>query len=201
MPVLDHLIYATPDLDATATALTDALGVAPAPGGNHPGMGTRNLLYGLGAGRYFELIGPDESQDVAPRWFGIAALTRPQLAGWAIRTERIDLVVAGARERGYDPGDPVGMSRLGADGEPVTWRLTMPKSTVVPFLIDWGGTPHPSTRELPVLELESFAGEHPDPTAFRETLGALGIGLTLRRAAQVRLTATLSGPRGRIELK
>ncbi len=200
MPVFDHLVYATPDLDATAQTMTDALGLAPAPGGSHPGMGTRNLLYGLGDGRYFELIGPDESQHVAPRWFGIAALTRPRLVGWAIRTERLDFVVAGARERGYDPGNPVEMSRQSDEGL-LTWRLTMPRDTLIPFLIEWGETPHPSARDLPLLTLESFAGEHPDPNLARETLGALGIGLTLRRAQQTRLTATLNGPTGSLDLR
>src|SRR5690554_3498004 len=131
MPVFDHLVYATPDLAATVAELTEHLGIAPAPGGSHPGMGTRNLLYGLGDGRYFELVGADETQDVAPRWFGIAALSRPRLVAWAIRTERLDLVVAGARARGYDPGNPVPMSRQGADGEPIRWRLTMPRGTLV----------------------------------------------------------------------
>ena len=200
MPVFDHLVYATPDLDATAADLTERLGIAPAPGGSHPGMGTRNLLYGLGEGRYFEVVGPDERQDVTPRWFGIAALTRPRLAGWAIRAERIDFVVAGAREREYDPGDAVSMSRQAPDGEVMTWRLTMPKSTLVPFLIEWGETPHPSSRGLPPLTLDSFAAEHPDPIALREDLGALGVGLTVSRSPQTRLTATLGGPGGQLHL-
>jgi hypothetical protein len=200
MPVFDHLVYATPDLEATAATLTDALGIAPAPGGSHHGMGTRNLLYGLGEGRYFEVIGPDEAQDVAPRWFGIAALTRPRLAGWAIRTEKLEFVVAGARERGYDPGEVVPMSRESAHGR-MTWQLTMPKDTLIPFLIEWGDTPHPSTRDLPQLALESFAGEHPDPTRLREVLGTLGVGLSLSRTPQTRLTATLSGPGGSVDLR
>jgi hypothetical protein len=200
MPVFDHLVYATPDLDATAADLAERLGVSAAAGGGHPGMGTRNLLYGLGEGRYFELIGPDDAQDVQPRWFGIAAIARPRLVGWAVRAERIGFVVAGARERGYDPGEPVSMEREAPAGERLAWRLTLPKDTLVPFLIEWGDTPHPSTRDLPQLTLESFAGEHPDPTALRKSLGALGVGLTLRRTPQTRLTAVLSGPAGRVAL-
>jgi len=200
MPVFDHLVYATPDLEATAADLTDRLGVAPAAGGSHPDMGTRNLLYGLGEGRYFELIGPDQQQDVPPRWFGVSALTRARLAGWAVRSGRIDLVVAGARKRGYDPGDPVSMSRQTPDGGLMTWRLTMPKSTLVPFLIEWGETQHPSHRDLPQLTLESFAAEHPDPTALRQELGTLGVGLTVSRSQQTRLTAVLGGPGGQINL-
>lgn len=200
MPVFDHLVYATPDVEATVAQLTDALGVAPAPGGSHPGMGTRNALYGLGDGRYFEVIGPDEAQDVSPRWFGVAALARPRLAGWAVRTENLPFVVAGARERGYDPGDPVAMSRLADDGTRLTWQLTMPKHTLVPFLIDWGDTPHPSTRGLPQLTLEGFGGEHPDPAALREMLGTIGVGLRLQRTPHTRLVATVIGPGGRAEL-
>jgi catechol 2,3-dioxygenase-like lactoylglutathione lyase family enzyme len=200
MPVFDHLVYATPDLEATSATLTDALGVAPAPGGSHPGMGTRNLLYGLGDGKYFELIGPDEAQDVPPRWFGIAALTRPRLAGWAVRTARINRVVAGAKERGYDPGGMVGMSRQGADGEPMTWRLTMPKDTLIPFLIEWGDTPHPSARDLPQLTLDSFAAEHPEPALLRHSLEALGVALTVVQAPHTRLTAMLRGPGGILPL-
>src|SRR5690554_524437 len=200
MPVFDHLVYATPDLDATVAELTEHLGIAPAPGGSHPGMGTRNLLYGLGDGRYFEVVGPDEQQDVTPRWFGIAALARPRLAGWAIRTERIDVVVAGAREHGYDPGEAVSMSRETPDGQLMTWHLTMPKSTLVPFLIEWGETPHPSSRDLPQLRLDTFAAEHPDPAELRQDLGALGIGLIVSRTPQARLTATLGGPGGNVRL-
>lgn len=201
MPVFDHLVYATPDLQATAADLTAGLGIAPAAGGSHPGMGTRNLLYGLGPGRYFEVVGPDEQQGIAPRWFGIAALTRARLAGWAVRAERIEPVVAGARARGYDPGDAVGMSRQAPDGTVPTWSLTMPKSTVVPFLIEWGETPHPSTRDLPQLTLESFAAEHPDPLALRQELGALGVGLTISRRPHTRLTAALKGPGGQLFLQ
>lgn len=200
MPVLDHLVYATPDLVATVASLSERLGVAPAGGGSHPGMGTRNHLYGIGNGAYLEIIGPDEAQDIPPRWFGIAALTRARLVGWAARTERIDLVVAGSRERGYDPGDPVSMAREKADGTRMTWRLTMPKSTLVPFLIEWGDTPHPSAGDLPELTLEALAGEHPEPLELRQTLGALGVALPLRRAQQTRLTAAIAGPAGRVEL-
>jgi hypothetical protein len=91
------------------------------------------------------------------------------------------------------------MSRQ-AEAGLLSWRLTMPRETLVPFLIEWGDTPHPSSRDLPRLTLESFAGEHPDPTGLRQTLGTLGVGLTLRRAAQTRLTAVLGGPAGTVEL-
>lgn len=200
MPVLDHLVLGTPDLETTVADLGERLGIAPAPGGSHPGMGTRNAVFGLGDDAYFEIIGPDPAQDVAPQWFGIAALTEPRLVGWAIRTTNIDLAVASARERGYDPGEPVAMSRHGTSG-PLSWRLTLPSAQLLPpFLIDWGTTAHPTTRNLPEVALELMMGEHPDPAEARVPLNALGIDLALRDAPQARLLATLVGPAGRIRL-
>lgn len=200
MPSFDHLVYATPDLDATVAELADQLGVAALSGGSHPGQGTRNALYALDTGGYLELIGPDENQEAAPRWFGIASLSRPCLVGWAIQVEQLNRVVAEARGRGYDPGNPVGMSRQADTGEPIIWRLTMPLTTMVPFLIEWADTPHPTSRNLPLLSLESFAGEHPEPEALSATLDTLGVALPLSRQAQPRLVATVSGPGGRVEL-
>ena len=68
------------------------------------------------------------------------------------------------------------MSRTTPAGETVSWRLTRRHDTVVPFLIDWGTTPHPACN-LPVAMLTSFAGSHPDPAKMKSALAALGVEL------------------------
>ncbi|MEV4081897.1 VOC family protein, partial [Nonomuraea fuscirosea] len=92
--ILDHLVYATPDLDATAAELERLLGVRPAEGGRHPGFGTRNRLVGLGGRSYLEIVGPDPEQEdpAGPRPFGIDGLRAAGLAGWALAVEDIDAV-------------------------------------------------------------------------------------------------------------
>jgi hypothetical protein len=89
------------------------------------------------------------------------------------------------------------MSRRAADGTLLTWRLTSfptdPADALVPFLIDWGTSAHPSAN-LPTLPLQSLEAEHPDPDLIRMRLAALDIDLPVRRGPEPRLVVTLQGP-------
>ncbi|MFE0381894.1 VOC family protein [Streptomyces inhibens] len=211
--VLDHLVYATPDLERTVAEVAELTGVRPVRGGSHPGRGTRNHLLGLGGGAYFEIIGPDPEQPApdGPRWFGIDALTGPRLVTWAVRVTGIAGRVAAARARGYDPGDPVAMARRTPDGGRIAWRLTPPGAgeglgplspvSLAPFLLDWGATPHPSGSGLPVLPLVSLGATHPDPGAARAEWAALGVrwpGEPVAGGPAAQLTAVLEGRHGRV---
>ncbi|HEX6353616.1 VOC family protein [Actinophytocola sp.] len=179
-PQLDHLVYAVPDLAVATAAFADRYGVQPVPGGRHEGKGTRNYLVGLGGSAYLEIIGPDPESDSPPTWFEIAALTEPKLVDWAIRPADLDATVANARAAGYDPGEVESMSRLTTDGTVLAWRLTPPRGALVPFLIDWGTTSHPTTSGLPEVELVSFHAEHPDVAAISRDLAAVGARLDVR---------------------
>ncbi|MFG2003515.1 hypothetical protein ACGFNU_30580 [Spirillospora sp. NPDC048911] len=53
---------------------------------------------------------------------------------------------------GEDPGPAADMSRLRPDGEPLSRRLTAPRTGVLPFLIDWGGTDHPAIALIARLD-------------------------------------------------
>jgi hypothetical protein len=147
------------------------------------------------------VIGPDPAQPepATPRPFGIDELTEPALVAWAVRTPDLDAAIAGARARGFDPGDALEMSRATGDGETLRWRLTPPSApgTLRPFLIDWGGTPHPTTRGLPSIPLLMVTATHPDPDSVHTATAALGLELLVRRAAGASLTAALRTVDGR----
>ncbi|WET80725.1 VOC family protein [Amycolatopsis sp. QT-25] len=199
--VLDHLVYAGPDLEEAVARVAELTGVTPVRGGRHIGFGTANHLADLGAGAYLEVVGPDPDQPehVGPRPFGVDELTAPALVNWAARVEGIDEAIAEARRRGYDPGDASEMSRTTEDGELLTWRLTDAGGLggLAPFLIDWGSTPHPTTRDLPSIPLLMVTGVHPEPAAVESAVRALGMDMLVRRDEKPGLVAVLTNSAGK----
>ncbi|MGV9555733.1 VOC family protein [Streptomyces sp. NPDC003401] len=198
---LDHLVLATRDLAGTVAEFARRTGVTPAPGGVHLGLGTRNHLVGLGGRAYLEIIGPDPAQPAprGPRPFGVDGLDSPRLLTWAISPPDLDAAVESVRRRGYDPGEIRGMSRRRPDGTLLEWRLTdggtPHPSGLVPFLIDWGGTAHPSASGLPVTPLLELTATAPDPGEVRALLTALGTGLVLREGPPG-FSCTVATPNG-----
>ncbi|MFM9608899.1 VOC family protein [Streptomyces niveiscabiei] len=196
---LDHLVLATPELAATVDDFARRTGVVPAPGGVHVGLGTRNHLVGLGGGAYLEIIGPDPEQSAhrGARPFGVDRLSRPTTLTWAIAPPDIDLAVTAARARGYDPGEVRAMSRRRPDGALLEWRLTDGSSGLVPFLIDWGSSPHPTASGLPVTPLVSLSATAPDPSAVRSSLAALDVELPVSEGP-LGMSFTLDTPNGTV---
>lgn len=196
-PVVDHLVYAAPDLEMGVNALAELLGARAAPGGKHVGLGTHNALLGLGEGTYIEVIAPDSEQPKPerPLPFGLATIREPRLSTFAIRTTDIDAVVASARNAGYDPGTPIDMSRTRPDGVTLKWRLAfheqMPGGGVIPFVIDWGETLHPSAGLPQAGRLVALRAEHPDAESARGPLAALGFEMEVAGANAPALRATI----------
>jgi hypothetical protein len=199
--LLDHLVFATPDLAGTVADFTRRTGVAPAPGGAHVGFGTRNYLVSLGGSSYLEIVGPDPEQPrpSGARPFDVDELASARTVTWAISPPDLDAAVATARARGYDPGRVHPMSRRRPDGTLLEWRLTdgdtAHPSGLVPFLIDWGSTLHPSASGLPVTPLLELRASAPDPDEIRPLLSAVDAELALTEGP-VGLTFTVDTPRG-----
>ncbi len=204
--MIDHLVYWTPDLEASIEELAERLGVRAAEGGRHPGRGTRNALVSFGEGRYLEVIGPDLEQDepatVSP--FGPSG-DGPALTTWAAKAPDLDARVEAARAAGTEIGVVMDMSRDRLDGVTLHWRLSRgdrPGDGLVPFLIDWGDTEHPAETSPAGLTFVALRAEHPDPEAIRAHLDALDVAsdLDVTRSDSPRLVATVQGPNGRVEL-
>lgn len=198
--LLDHLVLATPDLAATVAEFARRTGVTPAPGGVHPGLGTRNHLVGLGGRSYLEILGPDPEQPepAGPRPFGVDGLTGPRTLTWAISPPDLDTAIVVARARGHDPGPVHPMSRRTPEGTVLGWRLTpghVHPSGLVPFLIDWGDCRHPATAGLPVTPLLAVSASVPEPEEVRGALAALHTGLAIVTGPTA-LSFTVDTPNG-----
>jgi hypothetical protein len=87
----------------------------------------------------------------------------------------------------------------------LAWRYTDPNTVVadrlVPFLIDWGTSPHPSATAARGATLVAVRAEHPDAERVRQMLDVLGLDLRVQRGPAPAIIATIDGPRGRVELR
>ena len=207
LATVDHVVYATPDLNQTIESVDRLLGVHPVNGGQHLGRGTRNALVALGPTSYLEIIGPDPEQPrpAAPRPFGIDALPRPRIAGWAAKTADVAAVVRSAAANGIALGAPTPGSRRRPDGVELSWEYTDPRVVlgggVVPFFINWGRSPHPALTAAPGASLEGLRAEHPQPADIQRILNNLKIDLPVTQGTEPALIATITGRRGRVELR
>jgi hypothetical protein len=204
---LDHLVYATPDLERAIDDLEHRLGVRAAYGGRHPGRGTRNALIALSDFSYLEIIGPDPDQGgiVSAHWFGIDALTAPRLVTWAAKHWDIERLAAEATRSGLSLGRVASGSRQTPDGVTLRWQFTNPDALIedglVPFFIDWGRSPHPAASAPRGPALLSLRAEHPEPERIERALSAVGVTLPISRASRPGLIATLGTEWGEVELR
>ena len=108
---IDHVIYATSDLDRAAKRMEDELGLAVVGGGRHVGIGTENRIVPLGNG-YIELLtiaDPEEAagSDLARAVQRRIDATGDALMGWAVVVDDAEAV---AKRLG------VGLSTIAREG-------------------------------------------------------------------------------------
>jgi hypothetical protein len=203
---IDHLVYATPDLSVGIETAERLFGVRAAPGGQHPGEGTRNALIALGPTSYLEIIGPDPEQPrpALGRRFGIDGLKAPRLTTWVAKGRNLDTFAADAKAHGIDLGAVIPGSRKRPDGVVLSWRYTDPRvvlaDRLVPYFIDWGASPHPSATAAKGLTLLSLRAEHPDADRVARMLRQLGLDLAVTQGPRPALIATFDSPKGRVEI-
>ena len=207
LSVIDHLVYAAPDLQLGVDAIQRQLDVTVTSGGRHPEWGTANALLSLGPSTYLEIIGPDPEQPdfAGKRIFQIDSLRAPRLVTWAAKgqcLERLSEIELADDER-------IGQAYQGArerpDGGMLEWVLTDPRAIVcdglAPFFIDWGDSPHPAASVPGGAELIDMHVTHPSPERVRETFTRLGLNIAVEKGNSPAIIATLNCAGGTITLK
>ncbi len=180
---IDHITVTAPSLDVGAAFIRQTLGIEPQIGGEHPRMGTHNLLVRLGDALFLEVISPNPKAPPPgrPRWFGLDSLrpdALPALSTWVARTTNIHAMAAACSEQ---LGNIEAMSR-GA----LNWLITIPANGSVPVdgiapaLIEWHTDIHPASTlrdvGLSLVKLEIF---HSEPTRVSRLLSSIGISAPL----------------------
>lgn len=203
--VIDHITVTAPTLQAGAEHVFNALGVRPQPGGEHPRMGTHNLLLRLGETLFLEVIAPNPHAPTPQRrrWFGLDDLpanAAPRLSVWVARTGDIHASTRASTEL-LGPIEPMSRGAL-------QWLITIPTDGVPPLggvapsLIQWHAPTHPAAG-LPDLGLTLTKLEltHPEPQRVQCLLQGLNLsGPVLvsgcASADDVRLVAYIQTPNG-----
>ena len=198
---LDHLVVTARSLEEGAAYVEAVLGVHLSPGGQHPHMGTHNLLLSLGPQEYLEVIAidPEAPAPGHPRWFDLDHYSvAPRMTHWVCRTDDLDEAVEAA---------PPGTGRiLELSRGDLNWAMAVPDDGRLPFdagmpaLIEWGAdSPHPAERlpdhDLRLARLDVF---HPEADALRDAFPALATltHVSLQSGPEKRLIASISTPEG-----
>ena len=216
---LDHLVVMADTLEQGAAWCRATLGVAPAPGGEHPLFGTHNSLLAIGSAAhpqaYLEIIAIDPAAAPARRrWFDMdqqalrAGVQRdgPRLIHWVARVPGLAAALAIWAARGLDAGPALAASRMTPRGR-LEWRIAVRPDGrrlmqgCLPTLIEWGAV-HPAAS-LPDcgVALQSLTLHHPQAAALQGALDAVALGgVQVRPADAVALQARLATPRGSVVL-
>jgi hypothetical protein len=207
MAEIDHLVIGARTLEEGAAYVEQQLGTRPGKGGVHEGLGTHNMLLGLGKDCYLEVIAadPDQPQPAQPRLFdlddpGVRLMleAEPRLIAWVARTPVLEAVVT--RLGAHHAGEirPMKRGRL-------SWRMASPPqnqdmANLIPALIQWDDGKGAAAK-LPDsgIRLRTLEAEHPDVDALRQALAARGLddAMKLRRSPHARLLARFDLPGGR----
>lgn len=205
---IDHLAFAATDLKEGIQYIEELLGVPVQPGGKHPAWGTHNVLLALGPSVFLEIIAPDPEREDAtvPPLFGINQLTEPKLTAWAAKEGRLTERLARLQQAGIPFGAQQSGRRQTPDGRTLQWHLTDPLTVVgdgvIPFLIDWGQTPHPPTAMPQQCRLLDLHIEHSEPKKIMDILRLLDLDeMTVTASGKPALVATIQCPRGEVVLR
>jgi hypothetical protein len=200
--VIDHITITTPTLEAGAKLVKSSLGVNPQEGGEHPRMGTHNLLLRLGDSTFLEVIACNTVSEKPnrPRWFALDDInmdTPAELKTWVVRTKDIHSTLEACSE---SVGEIESMSR----GK-TNWLITIPKDGSLPInegapaLIQWQVESHPANKlidyGLSLIKLQIYNPEAERISKFLKSIEFSG-NIEVLKSKESRIIASINTPKG-----
>ena len=221
---LDHLVVMAPTLDDGVQWCEAKLGVTPDAGGRHAFMGTHNRLLRTSSsacpGSYLEIIAidPDGTAPAHQRWFDMddaalratVAAQGPQLIHWVARVPDIGASTQALHQLGWAVGAPQAASRQTPRGL-LEWQIGLRDDGLrllggcLPTLIRWGAIHPEASMPERGVQLQRLELLHPQATALRAALAALGLPpsavIDVQPGASPALVAHLHTPVGLVALR
>lgn len=177
---LDHILIGCPSLEEASRWFEASAGVAPQPGGSHPGRGTRNALLPLTGETYLELLAPDPLQASSSTGrVQSERLNAPAFCWWALRTRNLSEIKDVLTASGVSCSELLTGSRETADGETLQWGMLMTSDEdlgcQLPFFIDWGEKPQHPGMLPPAGEVAALTFRGPGARRLAELLERIGL--------------------------
>lgn len=215
---VDHLVVAAHSLEQGLAWCESTLFVTPSPGGEHPLMGTHNLLLKIETAQfaraYLEIIAinPQAPDPRRRRWFDLddaqlrqAVKEKPRLIHFVASCDRSAVASSALDQLGIDRGVQLAAERDTQHG-PLRWKITVREDGqrlfygTLPTLIEWDGA-HPAER-LPDsgLKLLSLTATHPRPDDLFMAYRAIHLEQVGIDAGSPNLIARLMTPLGEVTL-
>lgn len=210
---IDHIIWAVPDLDMGTKLFEELSGVKPAYGGAHPGRGTRNCVASAGVGTYFEIIAPDPAQEPLDpvneptQVFAIEIkkLEKPEVDMFVFSTDDLEGVAERGRQLGLTVVGPIEGSRKMPNGFVLKWThvdfIGHDFGQFVPFAINWGDMPHPSSTSPQGAVIESVTVEHPRYQELHKIFEALGVPARVVQGKEPVIIVRMKSDKGSFEVR
>ena len=198
----DHIAIGCTTLQAGAHYVEKHTGLTMPMGGEHPDMGTHNLVMATGLDTFLEVIAinPAAARPAHPRWFGLDDFSgAPRPLAWVCNSDDLDGDLEIARGLGIDLGQPTTQTR----GD-MTWRFAVrpdgkiPLGGIAPMLMQWPKMPlHPASKMVDFGVRSEVSIETPKAELLTGLLAALGakhMPLTVSQSPDTTLSFTLNLP-------
>ena len=198
---IDHIVWACPDLESGIADFETMSGVRAQAGGKHPKLGTHNALVHLGNRCYLEIVAPDPDHDGGPWSRSLQEKTEPSLLHWVAARPNLSNYTNGLS--GLIAGDNkvTSISRQHPKLGLLSWEiLLLPQhefGCLVPFLIDWGESTHPTELLEHRCTLRNVRISTPNMPDLMKIGAWLGIDAEFVDANEAKLEFLIDTPNGR----
>jgi len=201
---IDHIIWACPDLESGVAAFEELSGVRAEAGGKHPKLGTHNALLHLGNRSYLEIVAPDPDQDGGPWSRSLRELTAPTLIHWVLARSRLSDYANGLSGLIGSNNEVGSISRQHPTLGILKWEILLfPQhdyGCLVPFLIDWGDSTHPTELLKHECTLRNARISTPDLANMMKIASWLAIDAEFAEASKPKLEIWIDTPKGEVRL-